>query len=329
MSQPVRQRPISVGPVRAFEAVARHLSFRLAAQELHLTQSAISRQIQALEEDVGATLFHRGTRHVELTSHGSALLRAVAPWLDRMDATVRQIRQSRGRKVVSVSTFASFASLWLIPRLAGFQQEHPQIDIRVSASDDIVEPGSGDIDLALRYCRPAKAPANAVRLFGEEVTAVASPWLVEHARRTGRPLGHPRDLAHHTLLEEDSARPSVDYLAWRSWLARQGLPELQPQRWLYFDYTHQQVQAAIAGQGITLGRLPLIVEPLSRGELVEVFPEMRMPTPYAYWLVAASQAEDREELRCFCEWVQGQARKTCEALEAAWPSGEQRAGEAA
>src|SRR5687768_11478828 len=111
MNRAPRQRPIAVGPVRAFEAVARHLSFRVAAEELNLTQSAISRQIRSLEEDVGAALFSRGTRHVELTPEGTTLLRSVAPWLQGMDTAVRQIRQSRGRRVVCVSTFASFASL--------------------------------------------------------------------------------------------------------------------------------------------------------------------------------------------------------------------------
>jgi len=133
-----RHRPLAVGPVRAFEAVARLLNFRAAAEELHLTQSAVSRQISALEAELGAPLFLRGTRHVEITNDGATLLRAVAPMLDRLDATVRQIRVGRGRNVVSVTTFASFSSLWLIPRLEAFQRSHADIDIRVSASDTLV-----------------------------------------------------------------------------------------------------------------------------------------------------------------------------------------------
>src|SRR5262245_2328740 len=148
----LRQRPLAVGPLRAFEAVARHLSFRAASEELFLTQSAVSRQIQGLEEELGAPLFVRGTRHVELTTAGASLLRAVAPMLDRLDSTVRQIRQNRGRRVVGVTTFASFASLWLIPRLEAFQRQHPDIDIRVSANDSMVEPDAQEIDIALRYC---------------------------------------------------------------------------------------------------------------------------------------------------------------------------------
>jgi len=126
----LRSRPISAGNLRAFEAVARHLNFRAAAEEMALTQSAVSRQIQALEEEVGVSLFLRHTRAVELTSAGAQLLLSVQQSLPRIDGAVRQIRQSAGRKSVSLTTFASFASMWLIPRLEAFQRDHPDIDIR-------------------------------------------------------------------------------------------------------------------------------------------------------------------------------------------------------
>ena len=114
---------------------------------------------------------------------------------------------------------------------------HPDIDIRIGAHDAFIEPGAGDFDVALRYCRPEQASAAAVRLFGEQITPVVSPWLLEHAKKSGAPLNKPADLAHHTLLEEDGALPSAEYLSWRHWLAVHGLAELQPARWLYFDYT--------------------------------------------------------------------------------------------
>jgi LysR family glycine cleavage system transcriptional activator len=304
-----RRRPLSLAGLRAFEAVARRLAFGGAADELHLTQSAVSRQIKGLEDELGAQLFSSGTRHVDLTVEGTALLRAVAPSLDRVDAAVRQIRQTRGRRVVSVSTFASFASLWLIPRLAAFQQAHPDIDIRIGADDAFVEPGASDFDVALRHCRPDQARAGAVRLFGGQITPVASPWLLEHAKKSGVPLKQPADLAQHTLLEENGSLPSGEYLSWRHWLAAHGLAELQPARWLYFDYTHQQVQAALAGQGVTLTRLALTAESLARGELIELFGKARLATPYAYWLIAPPQP-GRPELERFAVWVLAQARAT-------------------
>ncbi len=155
---PLRTRPISVGQLRAFEAVARRLNFRAAAEELSLTQSAVSRQIQALEEEVGVALFLRHTRAVELTSAGGQLLQAVLPALERMDSAVRLIRRSAGRKSVAISTWASFASMWLIPRLEAFQSEYPDIDIRIDATDVSVDLDTTDIDLALRYTTPANAP---------------------------------------------------------------------------------------------------------------------------------------------------------------------------
>lgn len=322
MNAAIRQRPLSIGPIRAFEAVARLASFRAAGDELHLTQSAISRQIRALEEEIGAVLLSRGTRHVELTAAGALLLRTVAPWLDRLDAAVRQVRQAKGRRIVGVTTFASFATLWLIPRLAEFQREQPQIDIRVSASDHLVDPDAGDaaeIDVALRYCRPAQAPPGALRLFDEWLTPVASPWLIERARAGGAPLARPDDLARHALMEEDNPRPSGEYLSWTQWLRAQGLGHLQPERWLYFNYTHQQVQAALAGQGLALARLPMAVEAIERGDLVEPFahlPGTRTPSPFAYWLInAPDPAAQSPDVQRFCAWVAGQGARTREAME--------------
>ena len=318
----VRRSPLSVGPIRAFEAVARHLNFRAAAEELHLTQSAVSRQIRSLEDELGATLFLRGTRHVEITPAGATLLRAVAPWLDRLDAAVRQIRQVRGRRVVSVTTFASFATLWLIPRLIDFQKLHPDIDIRVSANDQFVDPETGDaaqIDAALRYCRPEQARPGAIRLFDELLTPVVSPWLLERSRSEGPALREPRDLALHALMEEDSLLPSSEFISWTNWLRQQALPGLQPARWLYFNFTHQQVQAALAGQGVALARLPLTVESLDRGELVEPFGQLagtRLATPYAYWLVASPSAPATPEVGQFCAWIAEQAELTRRAIEA-------------
>ena len=313
----VRRRPLGVGPIRAFEAVARHLSFRAAADELYLTQSAISRQIQALEDDLGAVVFLRGTRKVELTQAGHMLLRVVDPFLERLDGAVRQVRQARGRRVVSVSTFASFATLWLIPRLEEFQQAHPEIDIRVSATDNIVEPDgndSGEVDVALRYCRPEQITPHAVPMFDEIVTPVVSPLLLERAQRTGPPLAHPRDLAGHTLMEEDNPRGSQEFVSWQRWLAEQGEPDLGPRRWLFFNYTHQQVQAALAGQGVAMARLAMTIDATVRGELVEVFPGRRMASPFGYWLVKPAPAQLSEDARRFCEWIEAQAARTRAAM---------------
>lgn len=305
-----RHRPLAIGPLRAFEAVARLLSFRAAAEELHLTQPAVSRQIKGLEDELGAPLFVRGTRHVELTGAGAQLLRAVLPLLTQLDATVRALRSAQGRQPVAVTTFASFASLWLLPRLQGFQAVHPASDIRISANDNLADFDDPEIDLALRYCHPDDAPAGAVQLFGEVLTPVASPALLRR-----HPLRKPADLAAHTLLEEDDRKTSAQYVSWRHWLKLNGAPRLEPRGWIYLNFTYQQIQAALAGQGVALARLALVREPLERGELVEPFgPAARAHSPYAYWLLRWPARRERPVLAAFETWLLEQAAATRQAL---------------
>ena len=318
-SAPVaRTRPISMNYLRAFDAVARHLNFRIAAEELALTQSAVSRQIQALEHEVGAALFLRHTRSVELTSAGGLLLRSVGASLERIDTAVRQIRQNTGRQSVSITTWASFASMWLIPRLEAFQREHPDIDIRIDATDAAVDMHNTDVDLALRYAVPDPASTGAERLFGEQLTVVASPWLLK-----SQPITSVADLLRCTLIEAGDAYRTqhLEWLSWQRWLDHFGASPAQgktqalsPQRWLYFNYAHQIVQAALTGQGVALARLPLVAESLASGDLVEVLPGMRLNSPLVYWLLIAPRSSQRPEVRAFCDWLRQQAGSTRQAI---------------
>jgi len=325
---PGRHRPLAIGPLRAFEAVARRLSFSAAAEELFLTQSAVSRQIRALEEELGATLFLRGTRHVELAPDGKLLLSVVEPMLERLDGMVRQIRSTRGRRVVNVTTFASFASLWLIPRLEAFHREHPDMDIRVSALDQLVEMDDSEFDLALRYAAPNRVPPTAQRMFGEMLTPVVNPWVAAQARDgQAPPLSQASDLRQYTLAEEDDQRPSGIFLSWRRWLSLHGAPELQPRRWMYLNFTYQQIQAAVSGQAVALARLPLVYEALQRGELVEPFGlEGRTDCPTVYWLVLSPQGRARPEVVEFAQWIAEQAALTRQAIGEPDPPVDERSG---
>lgn len=307
-----RTRPVAVGHWRAFLAVARHLNFRAAADELALTQSAVSRQIQALEDEVGVALFLRHTRAVELTSAGAQLQRAVAPALERMDASVRLVRQTAGRKSVAISTWASFASMWLIPRMEEFQRDNPGIDIRIDATDVPVDLETSDVDLALRYSLPGTLPPGAVRLCGEQLAIVASPWLI----KSNPPVRTPADVARFTLIEAGDAHRSqhLEWLSWQRWFENQGHPKLQPQRWLYFNYAHQIVQAALSGQGLALARMPLIADALAAGDLVELLPNHRLDSPLAYWLLVGPRSGQRPEIKAFCAWLEIQAQATREAV---------------
>ena len=308
----LRTRPVGVGHWRAFLAVARHLNFRAAAEELALTQSAVSRQIQALEDEVGVPLFLRHTRAVELTSAGGQLQRAVAPALERLDAAVRQVRLAAGRRSVAITTWASFASMWLIPRMQEFQRDNPDIDIRIDAGDAILDLETADVDLALRSSVPSSVGPNAQRLFGEQLAVVASPWLL----RSMPPIRTPQDVAQFTLIEVGDAHrtPYFEWITWRRWFDLNGLARQQPKRWLYFNYAQQIVQAALAGQGLALARMPLIAESLARGELVEVLPGHRLDTPLVYWLVLGPRGAQRPEVQAFCAWLLLQAQATRRAV---------------
>jgi LysR family transcriptional regulator, glycine cleavage system transcriptional activator len=312
----MRTRPIAAGNLRALAAVARHLNFRAAAEEMALTQSAVSRQIQALEEEVGTALFSRHTRSVELTTAGMALLGAVAPSLDRIDGAVRQIRTSTGRKHVALTTFASFASMWLIPRLEAFQKEAPEIDFRIDASDVSIDMETADVDVALRYGPARSMPAHAVRLFGEQLTPAASPWLLKSLKA----IRSPADFAQCTLIEAGDAHSThLEWLSWQRWLQRQteadpGLKKFSPKRWLYFGYAYQMAQAALSGQGLILARTPLVAEQLARGDLVEILPKLRIDSPMAFWLIISprqrSVSTARPEVTAFCNWLKAQAAET-------------------
>ena len=308
----LRSRPIAAGQLRAFEAVARHLNFRAASEELSLTQSAVSRQIQSLESDVGVSLFLRHTRAVELTGAGAQLLRAVMPSLERIDGAVRLIRQSAGRKSVAISTWASFASMWLIPRLEAFQQNYPDIDIRIDTTDTPVDLDTTDVDLALRYAMASQVPSQAERLFGEQITPVASHWLLQ----SGRGLRKAEDLAQFSMVEASDAHRTqhMEWQNWQRWFNTHHLTRFEPKRWLYFTYAHQIAQAALTGQGVALVRTPLVAESLASGDLVEPFPTLRLDSPLAYWLIVGPRNAGRPEVAAFCDWLRSQAAQTRAAI---------------
>ena len=310
----LRSRPIAAGQLRAFEAVARHLNFRAASEELSLTQSAISRQIQSLESDVGVSLFLRHIRAVELTGAGAQLLRAVMPSLGRIDGAVRLIRQSVSRKSVAISTWASFASMWLIPRLEAFQQDHPDIDIdiRIDATDTPVDLDTTDVDLALRYALAGQVPAHAEQLFGEQLTPVVSPWLL----KSSSGLHKAEDLTQFPMVEATDAHRNqhTEWQSWQRWFDTHRLARFEPRRWLYFTYAHQIAQAALTGQGVALVRTPLVAESLASGALVEPFPQWRLDSPLAYWLIVGPRNTARPEVQAFCDWLKVQAAQTRAAI---------------
>ncbi|WP_034410523.1 LysR substrate-binding domain-containing protein [Derxia gummosa] len=297
-----RTRPISLANLRGFEAAARLLSFTLAGEELHLTQSSMSRQIQALEEEIGRPLFVRRVRELELTLAGQKLHRVVRAALGELDRCVAEIRGEAERQRVSLTTWPSFASLWLVPRLSAFARLHPGIDLRIDSGDSVLDMVAEELDLAIRYCRDDQAPRNAIRLLDEELTPAISPALLE---RVGG-LATPADLARCTLLVLDDGFQSSVENAWERWLELAGVPALQPAGRLLFNFVDQSMVAAVRGQGVVLGKSQFLRDYVERGELLMPFADVRLPSRYGVYLVVSDLAREGPAA-LFTDWLLAEA----------------------
>lgn len=270
--------------LRAFEAVARLGSLSRAAGELHVTKSAVSHQLRALETDLGVQLLRRGgtVRRAETTEAGAKLLASVQQALTLLESACRDVRATaRGRRryTLNVSANPSLAALWLAPRIGRFIELHPDIGVQVylHASQDPAWK-SQDIDLAFLHVRargPHLAEPGDIALMTETVVPVCSPALIPEAERND-----PRVFLRHRWLEEKHIdSPETD---WRTWGPRLGLAESEWQEPMVLSGLSTVVAAAAAGVGIALGRAPLIDEDLASGRLVPLMPQLRMPGSWGY-----------------------------------------------
>jgi len=286
----------------AFEAAARHLSFTRAAGELFLTQSAVSRQIQALEESLGSKLFERRTRALLLTEAGQRLYQVVRSVLGELDEATQKLRGASAQRTVTVSTTPGFASLWLIPRLNGYLQGHPGVDVRISASYHSVNLEREGVDIAIRYASQQSLP-DETPLFEEQVIPVCSPALAADPKR---PLREPADLRAHVLLHMDDKKMS--WIEWDLWLHAHGLRDFRPAGSLQFSQYDQLVQAALAGQGVALGRLPLLKRMLREKQLVMPF-RKSVVSSRGYFVLRSARAAGKRDVTEFEAWLQAEARK--------------------
>jgi LysR family transcriptional regulator, glycine cleavage system transcriptional activator len=297
-----RYRLPPLGFIQGFESAARNLSFTKAAEELFITQSAVSRQVKALEDHLGVTLFERRQRALALTESGHALYRVATEVLERLQAATDQLRASGRTRQLSLTTTTGFASLWLIPRLQRFTSLNPDVDVRISATTAVINLERSLVDLAVRYCRPEDVPERATRLFGEEVAAVCGPSLL---RDRSRPLKRPHDLKHHVLLHFDYA--GAQFLDWGTWLTSLGIGDLQPAGALHFSQYEQMIQAAIAGQGVALGRQPLVNDLIQSGALVAPFRKALVGSR-AYFIIESEQGAGKPHVRQFAAWLMEEAK---------------------
>jgi LysR family glycine cleavage system transcriptional activator len=298
----------SLNGLRAFEAAARHLSFTRAALELNVTQTAISHQIKRLEDELGIPLFVRNNRSLALTPQARDYLPLVRAAFDDLRLATERLVRKDGGKVLTISTLASLAAKWLLPRLTAFQEAHPGIDVRITTSTGLVDFSNGDVDAALRYGRGHWPGLRAEWLMADELFPVCSPALLQGSK----PLRCPEDLAHHTLLHTSGGYDDD----WRLWLTAAGLPAaISKQSGLSFDLIFVTIQAAIDGFGIALGRTSYVQDDIAKGRLVVPF-KMALPSDAGFYLVSPEGRTDPPKLRAFRQWVKASAQVKSQSAQA-------------
>lgn len=282
--------------LKAFESAARQGSFRLAAETLHVTHGAISRQVQQLEEWLGVALFVRQGRRVALTAAGQTYLPTIQTAFDQIaSATEKLVARAQGRRL-RINVTPTLAMHWLLPRLTRFQLRYPGVELRLATSDATINNQSADFDIAIRRGNDHWHGFVSHTFLTEHEMPVASPALLAR-----QPLNQPQDLARHTLLHSET-RP----VAWERWLAAAGVPALQAAADQHFDHYYLALQAAIDGLGITLGPQPLIDELLASGKLVVALTAPKIRVRGYSWVIPQALAEDAL-IAAFCGWLEEEA----------------------
>ena len=313
---PPTDRAPPFGALRAFEAAARHLSFKKAAEELHVTPSAISQQVRLLEDHLRIELFRRLTRALELTPEGVAMLPKVREGLGNLAAAMALVRKPVvTNSPLTVSAPPSFSTRWLLPRLQRFAKAHPEIDLRLTSSLEMIDgraPDNGhalfiepDLDtIAIRYGGGDYAGSRVDRIFRASYVPVCSPRLLEgkHA------LKHPLDLRHHTLIHDDTVPDERARPSWKQWLKLEGVEGVDAQRGPHFTDGSLAIEAAADGMGVALALRPLVCPDVKAGRLAIPF-DSPMPSNYAYYFVTPETAHERADLTQFRAWVLAEAQR--------------------
>ncbi len=289
--------------LRAFEAAARHLSFTKAADELFVTQAAVSHQVKALEESLGIQLFRRFNRRLMLTDAGQAYLPALTESLDQIEAATRRLRAEDEAGPLKVTVANSVAAKWLLPRLPGFHRRHPEIDVVVSASDSVVDFTRDDFDMGIRFGRGEYPGLRVDLLMRDRVFPVCSPELLVGPD----PLSTPADLKHHALLHEQAAPGELP--GWREWLRVAGLSGINPDRGPVYSHASLVLQAAMDGQGVALARDSLAALDLEARRLVQPFGPA-LPSKFSCYVVAPPATADRPKVKAFRDWLFSEIGRT-------------------
>lgn len=278
--------------LRSFEAAARHMSFTQAADELNVTQAAVSHQVKLLEEYLQTRLFERLTRRLRLTAHGQALYDVVGEAFERIAQIADRLKQRVRHEPLTISLTPYFAAKWLTPRLDRFWRQYPNIDLRLHHSRQPGNAGSTDVDLAISWGRDKWPGLSATRLLNARIIPVCSPALL----KSGRPLRTLTDMRSHTLLHEN------DYELWNQWLKAIGAESGSVQHGSTIDDSNVVLQAAIEGQGIALGADALLRDELESGRLIAPF-DRSLATEFSYYLVYEKAALKRPKVKAFYDWM--------------------------
>ena len=282
----------SLNALRAFEAAARHLSFKEAGRELFVTPGAISQQVKALEKEVGTQLFRRLTRQIALTEAGQSLLPKVRQAFQLIDTAVEGLRPNPGATTLNISTFPAFAAKWLVPRLGGFLDHHPDIDVRIGATPELVDFTREEVDVAIRNGQGVYPGLRSDLLIHADLFPVCSPEVM----RGPHPLREPSDLKHHHLLINRQAAE------WELWLRAHGVKGIDLTHGTRFSDNSLVVEAAILGQGVAVSHGPLVADDLAAGRLVRPFPQTT-PDLFAYYLVYPRDRADDPKIVVFRDWI--------------------------
>jgi len=287
--------------LRAFEAAARHLSFTKAADELNVTQAAVSHQIKTLEERLGMVLFQRLTRSLLLTEAGQQYFPPVLEALDIIANATDRLHRHDQTGALTLSTMDSFAANWLVPRLSRFRDIHPEIDVRISTNDESIDLLRANIDIGVRYGHGDWAGNRVDKLMSEKVFPVCSPDLLKRLESKGTPLLTANDLRHVTLLHDDMR---VD---WRMWLMASNATQVDDSRGISLEHSNLVIQAAIQGDGVALARSALSAWELQTGRLVKPF-DLSLPATFAYYIVSPEAYAGRPKIKAFRDWLLAEAK---------------------
>ncbi|MGD1876852.1 MAG: transcriptional regulator GcvA [Kiloniellaceae bacterium] len=290
--------------LRAFEAAARQLSFTRAAEELHVTQAAISHQVKSLEEHLGFPLFRRLNRRLLLTEAGQLYLPVLRDAFDAIAGGTARLTQDRENGALHISVLPSFAAKWLLPRMSRFRDRHPDIDVMVSANNKLIDFAEGTFEMAIRYGWGDYPGLRTDLLLSDEVFPVCSPKLMEGPQ----PLTSPADLKHHTLLHDEVSRQD-ESPDWRTWLRAAGVADVDATRGPGFSDSSMVIEAAAAGQGVALGHRWLAAADLESGRIVMPFGPV-LPSKFAYYLASPPAVAERRRVRLFREWLLEEAEGT-------------------